>query len=60
MDEDDRLVITLHYFQDLSYRDVASILGRPVGTVKWQINQSLHRLRARLQVCPDAARCDDG
>jgi RNA polymerase sigma-70 factor (ECF subfamily) len=57
MDEDDRLMITLHYFQDLSYRDVASILGRPVGTVKWQINQSLHRLRSRLQACPDAARC---
>jgi RNA polymerase sigma-70 factor, ECF subfamily len=60
MDEDDRLMITLHYFQDLSYRDMASILDRPVGTVKWQISQALHRLKTRLQVCPDAASCPEG
>lgn len=55
MDEDDRLMITLHYFQDLSYRDIASILRRPVGTVKWQVNQALHRLKTRLQCCAAAS-----
>jgi RNA polymerase sigma-70 factor, ECF subfamily len=48
MDEDSRLMITLHYFQDLSYSDMASVLGRPPGTVKWQTSQALQHLRTRL------------
>lgn len=49
LEEDDRLVIALHYFQELSYRDMASVLGRPAGTVKWQTSQALQHLKSRLE-----------
>ena len=48
LDEDDRTLLTLHYLQDLSYREMATVLEKPSGTVKWQTSQALHRLRAHL------------
>jgi RNA polymerase sigma-70 factor (sigma-E family) len=40
-----RAVIVLRYFEDLSERDTAAVLGIAVGTVKSQTNLSLRRLR---------------
>jgi DNA-directed RNA polymerase specialized sigma24 family protein len=34
--------------QGLSYRDMASVLDEPTGTVKWRTAEALHRLRALL------------
>ncbi len=44
----ERAVIVLHYFQDLSFRQMASVLDQPVGTVKWRTSQALRRLKALL------------
>ena len=41
-------VIVLHYIQGLSFRQVAQVLDMPVGTVKWQTNQALKRLKVYL------------
>jgi DNA-directed RNA polymerase specialized sigma24 family protein len=38
----------LDYFQGLSYREMASVLDEPIGTVKWRTAQALNRLRATL------------
>jgi RNA polymerase sigma-70 factor (ECF subfamily) len=48
LNQEDRTILTLHYLQNLSYREMASVLDRPAGTVKWQTSQALQRLRARL------------
>jgi len=42
------IVVLLHYIQGLSFRQVAKVLDRPVGTVKWQTSQALKRLKAYL------------
>ncbi len=39
-----RLVVTLHYFQDLAYEEVAAVMNMPLGTVK----SYLHRAKATL------------
>ncbi len=41
--------VALHYFQDLSFREAASVLGVPAGTVKSRIHRALERLRALLE-----------
>jgi RNA polymerase sigma factor (sigma-70 family) len=41
--------IALHYFHDLSLRQVAAVQGVPVGTAKSRVHLGLERLRARLQ-----------
>lgn len=43
-----RAVVVLRYFEDLTERDVATVLGCTVGTVKSQHSKALSKLRALL------------
>jgi RNA polymerase sigma-70 factor (ECF subfamily) len=49
--------VVLHCLQGLSYTETSKALGRPLGTVKWQIAQGLHALREALQ--PIGAKADE-
>ena len=44
----DYTVLVLHYIQGLSFRQVARVLDRPVGTVKWQTSRALKNLKSHL------------
>jgi RNA polymerase sigma-70 factor (ECF subfamily) len=48
LDTADRALLVLHYLQGLSYREMASVLDEPSGTVKWRIRQALDELRNLL------------
>ncbi len=48
LEELDRTMLVLHYFQGLSYREMASVLDEPIGTVKWRTGEALNRLRTLL------------
>ncbi|UCH61592.1 MAG: RNA polymerase sigma factor [Fidelibacterota bacterium] len=39
-----RLAVTLHYFQELTYEEVAAVMNMPLGTIK----SYLHRAKAAL------------
>ena len=41
-------VVSLHYFQELSIREIGSVLGIPLGTVKSRLNRAIRDLRSRL------------
>lgn len=43
-----RATLVLAYFQELSYREVADVLGCSVGTVKTQMSRALQTLARRL------------
>jgi RNA polymerase sigma-70 factor, ECF subfamily len=46
--EAQRLALTLHYFEELRYEDIAEVLGVPPNTVKSHIRRGKERLAARL------------
>ena len=48
LDPPGREVIVLHYFQGLSFRRMADVLGEPSGTVKWRTSAALARLKVML------------
>jgi RNA polymerase sigma-70 factor (ECF subfamily) len=43
-----RVAVTLYYFEDLSYVEVAELLNQPVGTVKSNIHRALRTLHKAL------------
>ncbi len=49
LSEDERQVMTLRYIDDLSYDEIAQVLGIPMGTVKWKIFDSKSRICAHLR-----------
>jgi len=51
-----RAVIVLRYYEDLTEKETASVLGIAVGTVKSQAREGLARLRQRL---PELESDDD-
>jgi RNA polymerase sigma-70 factor (ECF subfamily) len=46
--EAQRLALTLHYFEELRYEDVAEVMGIPLNTVKSHIRRGKDRLAAVL------------
>ena len=44
-----RETIVMHYFQGLSYREMAQMLDTPTGTIKWRTSQALAKLKALMQ-----------
>jgi RNA polymerase sigma-70 factor (ECF subfamily) len=58
LEEHYRLVLTLYYFEDLKYTDIAEILDIPLNTVKSHIRRGKERLAIILetQEQPPAAR----
>lgn len=58
LEEHYRLVLTLYYFDDMKYTDIAEVLNIPLNTVKSHIRRGKERLAALLQAQeqPPAAR----
>jgi len=49
LDPASRAVIVLHHYLDLPLRDVAVLLGLPMGTVKSRLHRALREMRASLE-----------
>ena len=45
-----RLLLTLRHMQELSYEEIASVTGMPLGTVKTGIHRARQQLRLRLEI----------
>jgi len=45
---DDRVLLALRYYEDLTLDDIAALLGVPTGTVKSRLNAAHGRLRSTL------------
>lgn len=50
LEEHYRLVLTLYYFEDMKYTDIAEILDIPLNTVKSHIRRGKERLAALLMI----------
>ncbi len=44
-----RVAVTLYYFEDLSYVEIAELLNQPVGTVKAHVHRALRQLHKAME-----------
>lgn len=57
---DQRTILALVYYADLSLADVSAVLGIPLGTTKSRLHRSMDALRAALAADSRAPRLVDG
>jgi RNA polymerase sigma-70 factor (ECF subfamily) len=50
LDSRHRSVLILRYFNDLSYDEIAQVVGIPLGTVKSRVSQALRSLRTQMSI----------
>jgi len=50
MEEKQRVVVVLRYMNNLSYGEIAEVLGIPLGTVKSRLNLAVKNLRESITV----------
>lgn len=50
LDEDKRSIVHLHYYQGLSIRQTAKVLGKATSTVKYRLREVLRTLRVKIGI----------
>ncbi len=48
LEGEERAVVLLHYLDGLSYREMARVLHKTAGTLKWMTHHALEKLRTRV------------
>ncbi|QDU97627.1 RNA polymerase sigma factor [Lignipirellula cremea] len=48
LSDDYRLIVGMYYFEERSYKEIAEILGLPIGTVMSRLSRAKSRLRGQL------------
>jgi len=51
-----RVAVTLYYFEDLSYSEIAELLNQPIGTVKAHVHRALRQLHKALDIQKNGVR----
>ena len=54
--ENYRIAVTLYYFEDLSYAEIAELLNQPIGTVKAHVHRALRQLHKALDTQKNGVR----
>ena len=55
-----REVVSLHYFEDLGYQEIADIFHQPAGTVRVSLHRAIGLLRKALEACKSKVETSDG
>lgn len=45
---EEREIVTYHVILGYKFREIASIMGAPLGTVLWRYNKAMHTLREKM------------
>lgn len=55
-----REVVSLHYFEDLNYQEIADIFNQPAGTVRVSVHRGIGLLRKALAAYKSKVEISDG
>jgi len=49
LNEEERQIILLHIVSDMKFREISSVVNKPLGTVLWIYNKSLKKIKKDLE-----------
>lgn len=49
LNEDEREIVIMHIIGDMKYREIAEVLGMPIGTVSWKYNEAVKKLKNKYE-----------
>ena len=49
LDEDEKSIFLLHNVSDLPHREIALVLGKPLGTVTWLYSRAIRKIRSAIK-----------
>lgn len=55
-----REVVSLHYFEDISYQEIADIFNQPAGMVRVSVHRGIRQLRKALEARKSKVEISDG
>jgi len=47
--EDEREIVIMHVIGDMKYREIAQVIGTPIGTISWKYNEAIKKLRNKYE-----------
>ncbi|MBQ8786553.1 MAG: sigma-70 family RNA polymerase sigma factor, partial [Oscillospiraceae bacterium] len=45
LDESEREIVNMKILADMTFKDIAAVLGKPLGTVTWKYRNAISKLR---------------
>lgn len=48
LDHQEREIIVMHVINDLKFREIAKIIGRPIGTVLWIYQKAIKKMKEKV------------
>lgn len=49
LNEDEREIVIMHVIGDMKYREIAEVIGTPIGTISWKYNEAIKKLKNKYE-----------
>ncbi len=49
LNPEDREIIIMHVIGDMKHREIAEVLGKPIGTITWKYNEAINKLKNKFE-----------
>jgi RNA polymerase sigma-70 factor (ECF subfamily) len=46
---EEREIIIMHVIGDMKHREIAEVLGKPIGTITWKYNEAINKLKNKFE-----------
>jgi len=49
LSRDERDIVIMHVIGDMKYREIAEVLGKPIGTISWKYNEAIKKIQKKYE-----------
>ena len=49
LNKEEREILIMHIIGDMKHREIAEVLGKPIGTISWKYNEAIKKLKHKYE-----------